>query len=426
MAINRETDVERAGMRYDDLDFRIRADGDGFMVTVGRGAQVATAPFDLDFARSWDLWKPVPREPDDAKALGGRLLEALLRGGLRDIYQQAKGSGGGDAKRGLRVRIHLDPRDHRLRPLLRLPWEILCDRADGAGLPLALDRRSPVVRTIDSTAEILSPSAAPLSRVLVALASPRDAGLLDLERERDLIEGALDGIHVRPSVLLHATRASLLESIRDRDFQIVHITGHGLFDEETGEGLLLLESARGNSDAITARMLAGMFAGKAMPRLVVLSACHSAGAGGVASAGPFASLAATLVASGLPAVVAMQTAVADRSAILFAERLYRHLAKGQPIEAAVTEGRVALSGTFRNTLDWAVPVLFVRGQPAAHDASADSTSANSASPPSPSPEPRMPEAILRIYNRKVKNQFNAPVKQVTHVHGGKSKGRGKK
>jgi CHAT domain-containing protein len=79
-------------------------------------------------------------------------------------------------------------------------------------------------------------------------------------------------------------------------------------------------------------------------------------------ASPFAGIAFALVAAGLPAVIAMQSKVRDDSAIRFTERLYRRLSAGDPIEAAVADARRALSIDHPTALEWASPVLFMRGE----------------------------------------------------------------
>lgn len=396
---------------YEDFDLRIRADGNGFVVSAQRGSQSASEPFELDLSYSWDLWQFEERSPGETRELlqleergpketreqlGSALFDALIQGRVRDLYQQGRGGAGSDATKGLRIRILLDPQDERLRPLLRLPWEILFDRSADAGNLPALDPRHPIVRTIDSIEQILSPSPGPLRRVLLALSNPRHSVPLDLDSECTGVEDALGRISIRPEVLRQATRSSLLESICDGEHQIVHFMGHGTFDPTIGEGVLLLEDEHCGQDPLRASTFASFFAGKPMPRLVVLASCRSAEPGRDPAFGPFASVAAALVAAGLPAVIAMQTVVRDRSAIRFTERLYRRLAKGDPIEAAVSEARIALRAGRAETLDWAVPVLFVRGQ-----SEGPLSKGESAIPILPSsPERRDPSVSMAVTNHQ--------------------------
>ncbi len=400
---------------YEDFDLRIRADGKGFVVSARRGSQSASESFELDLSRSWDLWHFEGCGSAETKELGSALFDALIWGRVRDLYQQARGGTSSDPAKGLRIRILLDPRDERLRPLLRLPWEILFDRsADAGGLP-ALDPRRPIVRTIDSIEQTLPSTPGPLQRVLLALSNPRRSVPLDLDSECARAEEALGRISIRPKILRQVTRSKLVESICDYEPQIFHFMGHGTFDPGIGEGVILLEDEYGGQDVLQASTLASFFAGKPMPRLVVLASCLSAEPGRDPAFGPFASVAAALVAAGLPAVVAMQTQVLDRSAIHFTERLYRRVVQGDPIEAAVSDARIALRAGRAETLDWAVPVLFVRG----HEGGIAATTKPDSPKPRQSkaakipPRPPSPARSTTIYQRDVGIQIIGDVGRIS-------------
>lgn len=397
---------------YEDFDLRILADGGGFAISAQRGSQSARTPFKLDLSPFLELWDLEERGPVEIKELGAALFDALIRESVRDLYHEGRGGAGGDAAKGLRIRILIDPRDERLWPLLRVPWEILFDRSADANGLLALDPRRPIVRVIDSIEQTLSPAQGPLSRVLLALSNPRHLPPLDLESERARVEEALGRIAIRPAILRHATCSRLHDSIRDGEHQVVHFMGHGTFDPEFGEGGLLLEHERRVRDLLPASTLASFFAGKPMPRLVILASCLSAEPGRDPASGPFASVAAALVAAGLPAVVAMQTKVRNRSAIRFTERLYRRLVEGDPIEAAVSDARIALQAGREELLDWAVPVLFVRGQaegPPIGEESAVST-------PPPSSERCDSSVSLVVNNQNVHNQVNSAKVETQNNH----------
>jgi hypothetical protein len=90
-------------------------------------------------------------------------------------------------------------------------------------------------------------------------------------------------------------------------------------------------------------------------RLTVLNACMTAhGATG-------RSIAGQLMRAGLSATLAMQFAISEHSATIFAGEFYRTLADGWPVDAAVAEGRKAVMfATDLNVMDWGIPVLFMR------------------------------------------------------------------
>jgi len=92
-------------------------------------------------------------------------------------------------------------------------------------------------------------------------------------------------------------------------------------------------------------------------RLALLNACEGAYA---SQTDIFASTAATLVQQGIPAVIAMQYEITDDAAIEFSEQFYDALTAGLPVDSAVTDARRAVAVAINNTLEWGIPVLFMR------------------------------------------------------------------
>jgi len=341
---------------YENFDLRIRPDGAQFVVSAQRAEQSATEPFLLERALSKDLRYLAGADADTLHRHGADLFDTLIQGRVRDLYQQGRGHAARGSA-GLRIRLFFDPREERLRSMIRVPWELLRDPNDANDLP-ALDARRPIVRVLDTTEQQLTPAEGPLQRVLLALANPQQTTSLDLDRERGSVQNALARIGLRPRIVRPATRTSLYDAIADGSPHIVHFMGHSDVDPDTGEGILLLEDESGGPDPLPGTVFARFFIGRPAPRLVVLTSCLSATQG--RSANPFAGIAFALVAAGLPAVLAMQSAVEDDHAIRFTERLYRRLVDNDPIEGAVADARKAVSVGRLTTLDWAAPVLFMR------------------------------------------------------------------
>jgi hypothetical protein len=132
--------------------------------------------------------------------------------------------------------------------------------------------------------------------------------------------------------------------------------GHGGFDTNADEGFLALADEEGDAQLIGATRLARLLADHPPLRLALLNACE--GARG-SQRDLFASTAATLVRRGLPAVLAMQYEITDEAAVDFAHAFYEALADGQPVDAAVTEARKAVSIAVNNSFEWGVPVLYM-------------------------------------------------------------------
>lgn len=388
---------------YEDLDLRLQPDGDQFVVHARHDSQAATERFAIDHAIFRELLHIEGADPEMIRKRGADLFDALIRGGIRDLYQQGRGRSMNDSSCGFRLRLMFDPRDERLRRLLEIPWEILRDgSADGNDL-LALDARRPVVRTIETTEPLRPVAGGPLRRVLLALANPHGTDDLEVHRECANVKTALARIGIQPQVVEHANRATLFERIADADPQVVHFMGHSDIDAETGDGVLLLEDETGDEDRLPGTTFAGFFTGSSAPRLVILTSCLSARRG---RGQPFAGIAFSLVAAGLPAVVAMQSKVGDESAIRFTNRLYSRISFDDPIEAAVADARRALKSGRKQTLDWAAPVLFVRGTTSS--ASADRGRAAAGA------ETLHPIVKMSVTNRDVQWQTN--VAYANHIH----------
>src|SRR4029077_1438076 len=74
----------------------------------------------------------------------------------------------------------------------------------------------------------------------------------------------------------------------------------------------------------------------------------------------FSSVAATLVRSGTPAVVAMQYEITDGAAKEFSRAFYEAVVDGSAVDVAMSEARKSVSVAINNTLEWGTPVLYMR------------------------------------------------------------------
>jgi CHAT domain-containing protein len=241
--------------------------------------------------------------------------------------------------------------------LTQLPWELLYDDAEPGFV--GLSNRTPIVRYM----ELARGSAVPFSsgplRLLCMVSSPSDLAPLDVAREREKVTHALAETNQKVEVrwLENATARQLQNALLETDWHVFHYVGHGGFDAESAEGFLALENDQGTSHPLTAAQLATLLADEDTLRLVVLNSCE--GAKGSAQS-RFSGIAATLTQRGIPAVVAMQRAISDRAAIVFAREFYSAVADGMPVDAAVAEGRKAITIDDVESVEWATPVLYMR------------------------------------------------------------------
>ncbi|MGD2115092.1 MAG: CHAT domain-containing protein, partial [Acidobacteriota bacterium] len=298
----------------------------------------------------------------DPEELGRALHRAVLGGRVGEAWAYHLGSLDREGAPGLRLRLVFDESEPGDAPLAALPWELLHqDRARGY---LARNRRTPVVRHLDVEQPTVLPPIEPPLRVLLVAASTFWSPPLQVDEEEARIRSAWVG-NGRAEIEL--VRETTLERLRERllrgGFHVLHFMGHGEFVEgEDGraEGALVFDDPTGRPRRVPASLLAESLRGLTDLRLVVLNACDAARFPRRRGVDPYSGVAAALVLAGLPAVVAMQFPISNRAAVAFGGGLYRALAAGDPVDAAVAEGRFAIAQDAPDSLEWATPALFSR------------------------------------------------------------------
>lgn len=251
----------------------------------------------------------------------------------------------------------MDVDDPLVARLHGLPWEFLFD--DGY---LALQRKTLVVRSLDLAGPRRPLDLTPPLRVLAILSEPRDLPALRLRDERELLTAtweAQGGVTV--DWLCSPTLEDLCRELARRPANVLHFLGHGDFDPDRREGRLYFTGGEDESVPVAASTLAIQLADFESLRLVFLNACQTAA---TAVEAPFAGVATALLRSGLPAVVAMQLPIPDGAAIAFASSFYASLADGEPVDRAVTEGRLALHRRDPGSIAWGIPLFYLRGREA--------------------------------------------------------------
>jgi formylglycine-generating enzyme required for sulfatase activity len=267
-----------------------------------------------------------------------------------------------------------------------VPWELLYDQYTDQFLALAPDLT--LVRYPEMPAAHAQPGPlrveGPL-QVVAVLASPTDDyyPTLRLDRELGRLEHALKLLRDKNQVQLDVIRGpGTLDQLRERLRQpvhILHILSHGDLNRDTGEGELLFEDTDGAAEPINAESLRRYLERqRGQIQLITLNACL--GALPVEN-DPFSSVGLSLIRGGVPAVVAMQFEIAEDVAAEVTRVLYAELAAGMPIDQAVNEARLHISGRYRTRLDWAIPVLFSRAETGV-------LFEFPAPPPKPPPQPR--------------------------------------
>ncbi|MFT4216086.1 MAG: CHAT domain-containing protein, partial [Micropruina sp.] len=350
-----------------DLDVEATATVDTYRVSVvasptGEASGTMTFPFNPDALENVILKLGRTRSgvraigsPTQqlAKQFGSTLYDALFAGEVGICFRRSLDAAAADGK-GLRIRLRLGDAPQ----LADVPWEYLYP--SGLKQFLVLSTKTPVVRYLEQPRRVEPLLVTPPLQVLVVVASPTNLATLDVGAEVQRIRTALASIEasgqVGVTVVANATLAELRQTLRRGDFHVLHFIGHGGFNDTTAEGMLAFEDDHHLAHLVSGSDLATMIHDHDTLRLVVLNACEGARQ---SPADPFGGVAQSLVAQGIPAVVAMQFEITDAAATTFGAEFYAAIADGYPIDAALAEARVAVFSD-DNDVEWGTPVLYLR------------------------------------------------------------------
>ncbi len=318
-----------------------------------------------------------PFEPNTDVA--ERVLDSLRQWGeaaFNALFDNREGGGllnaaVADGYRRLRLRISSD--DPRI---LAWNWEALKD-------PMA-EPFAQVCRIERKLNRVMDP--APLSKdlpkdcvnILLVTARPFDNDVRYRSISRLLVELAeTRNLPAEVHVLRPPTLDRLQEHLRNRPnfYHILHFDGHGAYgglspEQVSGftlkgpQGCLAFETADGKEDLVLPEQLSALLRDHAVPA-VVLNACQS-GMIDAAAKDPYASVAASLLKSGVRSVVAMAYSLYVTGAQVFLPAFYRSLFKDGKMENAVRAGRRQMLSDMNRTCvrgdfplrDWLVPVLY--------------------------------------------------------------------
>lgn len=286
---------------------------------------------------------------DRARVFGQHLFSTVFNGAVQACLRDSVDAA---TKQGAGLRLRLGGSGE----LCDLPWEYLyspdLDRF------LSLSTETPIVRYV-APAQDVRPLVLSLPlRMLVMVANPSDAETLEAEQEWASLRQSLAPLEREGLLTIDRMKggslAGLQRQLQAAEYHIIHFIGHGSFDEQRDDGMLLLEDHAGRSRPTTGNELATVLHDHQSLRLVVLNSCE----GGRASTNvPFGGLAQALVRQRIPAVVAMQCEISDGAANAFAIAFYGALARGSTLDAAIADSRKAMFAEGYG-LEWGTPVLY--------------------------------------------------------------------
>jgi hypothetical protein len=319
---------------------------------------------------------------------GSNLFDSIFPSPIAAVYRASLGLARAEG-RGLRVRLRVEAPE-----LAALPWEYLCDGEEDRFL--ALSPETPLVRHVPMPRRSRPIAVQPPLRVLLVLCSPEDILPLDAEQEKTIVEQALDewvkeGL-VRLEILERGLAAEIGQAMRTFRPHIFHFVGHGQYARE--RACVILEDEEGRAQLVGARRFREFFLDIADTRLAILNACQLARP---SSAQSLVGMAPGLLWRNLSAVVAMQSSILDRTALVFSREFYRSLVAGYPVDGALAEARKGIfleAGS--GSLDWGIPVLFLRAQDGRLFELVEEAEAESEMPP---PEPIQPPTTAEVVGR---------------------------
>ncbi|UCH98108.1 MAG: CHAT domain-containing protein, partial [Candidatus Aminicenantes bacterium] len=176
-------------------------------------------------------------------------------------------------------------------------------------------------------------------KILSITASPEDVDDIYYEREQDIMLEVFKSFD-REEVFLDMpdpvkdTLTEIGDHLQDGKHDILHITAHGSINEK-GEGVLSLEDQWGKCLEVTGEKLLKFL--KPLPRIIILSACHSA-----RQEPDLMPIARALFKAGIDIVIGMKKAISHEAAIEFNAAFFRELCQNKTVKQAFTQGKDAI------------------------------------------------------------------------------------
>lgn len=234
----------------------------------------------------------------------------------------------------------------------RYPWEYLAHRTQRGVEPLAL--KMGLIRQFETT------RAKPLPRLpwgrnaLIIGDTRNDVGPLPgAQVEGREVAQVLQHGGYAAEALISKDAGQIVTGLFARDYQLIHIAAHGIYDEKhpRHSGVVLSDGLRLNACQLEKL--------PSIPELVFINCCHLA----QIDQRPVlklefphrfsASIAQTLIDMGVKAVVAAGWAVNDGAAKTFAQAFYEYMLAGITFGQAIQEARMRTSNMHPMTNTWA-------------------------------------------------------------------------
>ena len=221
-----------------------------------------------------DLHDLASRNMEELQAFGSGLFQTVFRDEMRSCLGRSVDEA---ANKETNLCIHLRFTD--VPELADLPWEYLYNPPPLSQF-FALSAETPIVRYLD-----LPRSDKPLKvqlplRVLVMIANPQNYDQFDANNHWTKIKEDMDELVQDKLVALDrldtASLDALQQQLRWDKYHIFHFVGHGGFDKEAQDGVLVLEDETGQGHVVPGKDLGMLLKDDPSLKLAVLNTCQGA------------------------------------------------------------------------------------------------------------------------------------------------------
>lgn len=298
--------------------------------------------------------------------LGIDLWKWLFDGPIQNSLERSQGIAIGiGPTQALRLRLEVRDPD-----LILMPWEIMQPQIGKQAI--SLSQQLLFSRTTSDVAPLPPLRTDQSLSILLVLGeestgqNSSSSGCLKLEQEAKLLASILENsvlnntktlgtfVPCQVDTLIMPTAAELISTLENGIYNVLFYAGHGA--AAPNGGLLFLRPGVAINGVELAQVLT-----RCRVTLAVFNSCWGAQSARVDhQAIPRSSLAEVLIHHGVPAVLAMRDAIADREAISFIEAFARALAERKPIDQAVAIARQQLLTLYKfNQPAWTLPVLYI-------------------------------------------------------------------
>ncbi|KAB2903604.1 MAG: CHAT domain-containing protein [Anaerolineae bacterium] len=246
-----------------------------------------------------------------------------------------------------------------------VPWELLIE-----GIHDPTNRRNvSIIRSIGNT----TLHARKFEKPLIVLVAKGDAANLNIQKEERQILQGYDSLHgsardrVRPPIFEDVDEHNLGDLLKKHNPDVFWFSGHGAFSVERNEAYVQLHDGNILSMTKLAEIIKGSHLNPS-PLYAVFWACD-VGSSSELDQFRFASypdVVEKLSEVGIYAILAMQSPIRDRNAIILARQVFASLAHGLPLERALAYARAELlekTDQPTTSLDWASPLVWSSGTP---------------------------------------------------------------